>query len=118
MRFDTESRLVCSQEKRPSDYSALHIPYGPFWMARDIIAYCNNAEERANGTGLYLSSTRLTILVERLFSDFWYRVEVCNPPRAEIRPFVCGKTMQEVLASTVCTGEPNGTMVCLRLPHP
>jgi len=90
MRFDTESRLVCSQEKRPSDYSALHIPYGPFWMARDIIAYCNNAEERAN--------------------DFWYRVEVCNPPRAEIRPFVCGKTMQEVLASTVCTGEPNGTM--------
>jgi len=90
--FDGEKEEIHFLEKQNtiSDYSSVHIPYGPKWDARRCREHINSMNMRAN--------------------DHFYRFHNCDPPRAQVVLCLIG-SMSEVLEGKVNTGEPEGRVM-------
>jgi len=84
--FDIDKKDV-HEEASYSDYANIHIPYGPKWSADGVLGHLRMMNERAN--------------------DWYYRICICNPPRAESVVCLCG-TIDEVLGNTISSGDING----------
>ncbi|PRP82161.1 hypothetical protein PROFUN_10432 [Planoprotostelium fungivorum] len=72
-----EKEMVKFNTKSISDYSLIHIPYGPNWGTEGITNYVASLNDRAD--------------------DWYYRMVTCQPPRASGITFCSYGTMEQAI---------------------
>eukprot|EP01117_Protostelium_nocturnum_P006255 TRINITY_DN2256_c0_g3_i1.p1 TRINITY_DN2256_c0_g3~~TRINITY_DN2256_c0_g3_i1.p1 ORF type:complete len:1398 (+),score=544.34 TRINITY_DN2256_c0_g3_i1:123-4316(+) len=78
--------ITKGESEHVGDYEHIHIPYGPQWSMNEVRHYLG---EQVNGHA----------------DDYYYRLHVCRPPRAEGVAVVVFGSMKNVLDNPISTNE-------------